>query len=213
MATRRIILEKSRLLVIGLLIGLLLAACQATSGVPAESALETQLDWAGSQRPTPVPVPDFTLTDQRGQAFRLSDQRGRVVVLFFGYTHCPDICPTNLAVWSRVEADLGADAKRVRFVYVTADPDRDTPQILGQYLKNFSPNFIGLTGAPDALEKVYETYRVIHQKQEVPGSAIGYAMAHSTDTDLIDPSGGWNSVLTFGVSEKDTVQAIRDLLP
>ena len=203
---------KTSLFVIVCTIGIGLTACQSTNMLPTPPATEASLDLSSPLRPTAVPVPDFVLTDQDGQTFRLSDQRGYVVVLYFGYTHCPDICPTNLFVWSRVEVDLGSEAKRVRFVFITVDPDRDTPEVLRQFLNNFSPDFIGLTGTPAELEPVYTAFRIIHVKADAPNTELQYALTHSADMELINPNGGWDSVLTFGMSEQAVVQAIRELL-
>ena len=114
----------------------------------------------GNALDSPVAAPDFALTDQHGQPFRLSEQRGNVVILFFGYASCPDVCPTTLGMWRRVQTELGDDAQRVRFVFVTVDPERDTQERLREHLTIFSPDFIGLTGTPADLEPVYQAYGV-----------------------------------------------------
>ncbi|HSR30941.1 MAG TPA: SCO family protein, partial [Anaerolineae bacterium] len=100
----------------------------------------------------PVDVADFALTDENGGVFRLSDQQGNVVLLFFGYTSCPDVCPTTLATWRKIHEALGEDAERVRFVFVTVDPERDTAERLGMHVNAFNPDFIGLTGTPEELD-------------------------------------------------------------
>jgi glutamine cyclotransferase/peroxiredoxin len=205
--------EHDRLFVTGKLWPKLFEITLAPRLSPTESASTTPASSnPDAARSVAASALDFTLTDQYGQAFRLSDQLGYGVVLFFGYTHCPDVCPTNLTIWSRVEADLGSDAKQVRFVFITVDPERDTPDALRQYLATFSPNFIGLTGSTEALDKVYRTFGVVHQKTAAPGSTIGYAVAHSTDTYLIDPAGHRDATLSFGMTEQDTLQAIRRVL-
>ena len=93
------------------------------------------------------PAPEFELTQGNGSSFRLSEKRGDVVLLFFGYTSCPDVCPTTLSEMKRVMADLGADAERVQVVFVTVDPERDTPEKLKDYVSIFNPAFIGLSGS------------------------------------------------------------------
>ena len=100
----------------------------------------------GSVLEEPVPVPELALIDQFGQPFHPEDQRGQVVLLFFGYTSCADVCPTTLASWRRVREALGEDAARARFVFVTVDPERDTPDRLGLHVNAFHPDFVGLTG-------------------------------------------------------------------
>ena len=95
--------------------------------------------------PDPRPAPPLRLVEHGGRAFDLAAERGKVVLLFFGYTHCPDICPTTLADWRRVHAALGADTSRVRFVFVTTDPERDTPEVAQQYARQFHPAIIGLS--------------------------------------------------------------------
>ncbi|MGH7458228.1 MAG: SCO family protein [Longimicrobiaceae bacterium] len=102
------------------------------------------------------PAPDLLLTDHRGQPFRLSNLRGRAVLLFFGFTHCPDVCPATLDKLSRVSLALG---ERVAVVMVTVDPERDTPGVLGRYLQNFGPNVTGVT-RPGSLEVLYREYGV-----------------------------------------------------
>lgn len=203
---------KTSLCVIACAISVRLTACQSTSGLSTLPAAEAPLNFSKPSRPAALPLSDFVLTDQNAHSFRLSDQHGYILVLYFGYTHCPDICPTNLFVWSRVQADLGSDAKRVRFVFITVDPDRDSPEVLAQYLNNFSPDFIGLTGTPAELEPIDQAFRVIHVKADAPNSDLQYAIAHSADMDLIDSNGAWDSVLTFGMSEPAIVEAIRELL-
>jgi protein SCO1/2 len=161
---------------------------------------------------SPIPAPDFTLTDQHGQPFRLSDQRGHVVLLFFGYTHCPDVCPTTLATWKRVHEALGPDAERVRFVFITVDPERDTRERLQQHLAVFNPAFIGLTGTADELAAIYQAYGVFHEKAAASGSAAGYLVNHTASVYVIDPDGRWRLQFGFGTPAEDMVHDIRELL-
>ncbi|MFQ6672359.1 MAG: SCO family protein [Candidatus Tectimicrobiota bacterium] len=158
------------------------------------------------------PAPDFTLTDHNGQPFRLSDQRGNVVVLFFGYTSCPDVCPTTLALWRQVHDALGPEAERVRFVFVTVDPDRDTPERLRQHLTVFNPAFIGLWGTPEELGRVYEAYDVTHEKVLVGESAAGYLMNHTATVFVVGPEGQLRSSHGFFTPPEEVVSDIRQLL-
>ena len=161
---------------------------------------------------TPEPVPDFTLTDQHGQPFRLSEQRGRVVLLFFGYTHCPDICPTTLAMWSEVHEALGAEAERVRFVFITVDSERDTSQRLQQHLATFNDDFVGLTGTQVELESVYQAYGIVHEKARSKGSEEGYLMMHNTSAFVIDPEGVWRLRHSAITPPEDVLHDVRQLL-
>jgi len=159
-----------------------------------------------------VDVPDFTLTDENGQPFRLSDQRGSVVLLFFGYTSCPDVCPTTLATWRRVHEALGDDVERVRFAFVTVDPERDTVERLGMHVNAFNPDFIGLTGTPGELQAVYDVFDVYFEKDTSSGSALGYLVNHTATTFVLDPEGRWRLRETFGTEVEDMVHDIRALL-
>jgi protein SCO1/2 len=186
-----------------LLAASLLAVSLAACGAPS---------FRGSALPEPVAVPDFTLTNQHNQPFRLSDQRGNVVLLFFGYTQCPDVCPTTLATWRQVHEQLGADAARVRFVFVTVDPERDTPERLGVHLGAFNPDFIGLTGSAADLDAVYQIFSIVHEKDTSSGSAAGYLVSHTATAFLLDPEGRWRLRETYGTPAEDIVYDIRQLL-
>ena len=136
-------------------------------------------------------APDFTLTDQHGRPFRLSDRRGSLVLLFFGFVHCPDACPATLSTWNRVEEALGERAGRVCFAFVTVDPKRDTPERLARHLGAFGEDFLGLTGTEAALEKVFDAYSVRRERIEIDADdeGMGYVIDHTTRTLLIDAEG------------------------
>src|SRR3990172_5356706 len=126
----------------------------------------------GSFYEPPLPAADFPLTDQHGQTFRLSDNVGDIVLMFFGYSNCPDVCPFTLSDFKKIKADLGPQAERVRFVLITTDPERDTQERLLEYLEFFDPAIIGLTGDRSELEVVWDAYGVYQAKVET-GSASG----------------------------------------
>ena len=131
---------------------------------------------------------DFSLTDPAGRTRTLADYRGKAVALFFGYTQCPDVCPTTLAALAGAMKTLGADADRVQVIFVTVDPDRDTADLLAKYVPAFDPRFVGLRGDAAATERVAREFKVIYQK--VPGTAPDrYTMDHSAGTFLFDPQG------------------------
>lgn len=131
----------------------------------------------------------FALPDASGKTRTLADYKGKAVVLFFGYTHCPDVCPTTMAELSQALQQLGADAKRVQVLFVTVDPARDTPALLAQYVTAFNPSFVGLRPADDAqLAQVAKDFRVYYAK--VPGKTPdSYTMDHTAASYVFDPSG------------------------
>src|SRR6185437_9983166 len=131
--------------------------------------------------------------------FSLADQRGSVVLLYFGYTHCPDVCPTTLSDWKRVKTSLGRDASRVRFVFVSVDPDRD------------DPDFIGATGDSATLAGIEHSFHVSSSREE-SASASGYSMTHPSQTFVIDKSGNLRLLYSFGMQTSDVVSDIRQLL-
>lgn len=189
----------TRRIVPALVVVFLLASCGGPS-------------FRGSVLDEPVPVPDFTLTDQDGQDFQLGDHRGNVVLLFFGYTQCPDVCPTTLATWRQVHEGLGEDAGQVRFVFVTVDPERDTSERLGMHVNAFNPDFVGLTGTQEQLEAVYDVFDVYYEKDTSSGSAAGYLVNHTATTFVVDPEGQWRLRETYGTEAEDIVYDIRQLL-
>jgi len=136
------------------------------------------------------PAPNFQLVDQSGKKFTLSALHGRAVVLFFGYTHCPDICPTALATIAAAMRRLGPQAPgRIQVAFVTDDPARDSPQALGKFTALFDPSFLGLSGSATQMSPVYKAYHVWFQRLPNPGSAAGYLLAHSSIIYMIDRNG------------------------
>ena len=128
------------------------------------------------------------LTDHTGRARHLEDFRGKAVVLFFGFTHCPDVCPTTLAESAQVLKALGANADKVQVLFVTVDPERDTREVLAKYVTAFDPRFLGLYGDAEATRRAAKEYKIFYEKRA--GSAPGsYSMDHSAQTYVIDPQG------------------------
>ncbi len=159
----------------------------------------------------PKDVGDFTLTNQDGQPFRLSDLRGKVALFFFGYTHCPDICPTTLAEFKRVKALLGDDAGRVAFVFVSVDGERDTPERLTNYVRAFDPQFIGLTGDDAALRPIARDFGVFYQRVSYEESAADYLVDHTASTFVIDQQGRLRLVFPYGTDPAAIVARLRAL--
>ena len=131
---------------------------------------------------------ELALTGHDGKPRTLADFRGKAVVLFFGYTHCPDVCPTTLADMAGVMKKLGKDADRVQVLFVTVDPERDTPAVLSQYVPAFDPRFLGLYGDLAATQRAAKEFKIFFEKR--PGSAPGaYTVDHSAQSYVLDPQG------------------------
>ena len=154
---------------------------------------------------------DFHLTDHNGKPRALADFRGKVVVMFFGYTQCPDYCPTTLSELAAAMRLLGPDASRVQVLFVTIDPERDTPELLSRYVPAFDPGFLGLYGDAAATAEVAKEFKVLYQKQ--PGPTPGsYSMDHSAGTFLFDPQGRLRVYETYGCGPEVYAHDIRALL-
>ena len=154
---------------------------------------------------------EFQLTGHDGKPRTLDDFRGKIVVLFFGFTHCPDICPTTLAGFAQAAKALGADADRVQFLFVTVDPERDTPEVLARYVPAFDARFLGLTGDMQAIARTAKEFKVIFQKQ--PGkTAESYTVDHSAGTFVFDRSGRVRLFVRHDQAVEDLVHDIRLLL-
>ncbi|MFQ5638374.1 MAG: SCO family protein [bacterium] len=166
----------------------------------------------GTEMAPDMPTEEIALTDQHGQPFRLSEVRGAVVLTFFGFTYCPDVCPLTLSTWKKVEAELGDDAEQVKFVYITVDPERDTPEKMREHLSIFSDNFIGLTGSPEELLPVYQGYGVYRKKNQISESATGYLIDHTARINVIDKNGRWRLSFSHDAPVEDMVHDIRILL-
>ncbi len=157
----------------------------------------------------PRPAPEFALQGADGREFRLSRQRGQVVVVAFGYTFCPDVCPTTLAEFAQIKGRLGPAEQQVRFVFITVDPERDSPERLRAYTGAFDRSFLGLTGTAAQLEGVRKAYGVIARKQVVPGTSAAYLMDHSAFTYVVDRDGRLRLMFPFGTSVDDMTHDIQ----
>lgn len=179
----------------------LLAAC-GPSGAPSFKATDvTGADYAKS----------FQLTDHTGKDRTLADFGGKVVVIFFGFTHCPDVCPTTLAGMRAAMEKLGDDAGRVQVLFITIDPERDTRDLLAQYVPSFDPSFIGLYGDADATARVAKEFKVFYQK--VPGTTPGsYTMDHSAGSYVFDPQGRLRLYVRHGANPDDIAADLKLLL-
>ncbi len=165
----------------------------------------------GSTVQPPDIAPDITLADQSGRPFLLSEQRDKVIVLFFGFGSCPDICPTALADLANARRQLGDEAKDIQVAMVTLDPERDSPDVLGRYVTRFDPTFLGLSGTPQQLEAAQKAYGVTAIRRDLPGSALKYTIDHSGYIYVIDRAGRWRSFFHVGSSVEDMVSDLRFL--
>lgn len=153
---------------------------------------------------------DFHLLDAGGVPRTLADYRGKAVVLFFGYTHCPEVCPTTLADLAQVMRLLGADARQVQVLFVTLDPARDTPQVLSKFIPSFDPSFVGLYGDAQATEQAAKAFGVNYQRHN--DGHGGYTLDHSDGTYLIGPDGRPVWLSRYGQQADLLVQDIRRLM-
>ena len=155
---------------------------------------------------------DFALTDHNGQARSLKDFKGKVVVMFFGFTQCPDVCPTSMAELAEVKKLLGPDGDRVQGLFVTVDPARDTPEVLKAYMANFDPTFLALyTTTPEQLVALAKDYKVYYKK--VDGKTpTSYSMDHSAGSYVYDTRGQLRLYTRYGTGAQPLVNDIRLLL-
>ena len=154
---------------------------------------------------------DFALPDHTGKMRTLADFKGKAVVVFFGFTHCPDVCPTTMAEMANVMKQLGPDADKVQVLFVTVDPERDTPALLSQYVPAFDPRFVGMAGDLAATEKVAKEFKVFYQK--VPGKQPGsYTMDHTAGSYVFDPQGRIRLFVRHGQGAEPIVHDLKLLL-
>ena len=157
------------------------------------------------------PASDIALTRADGTGFQLSGMRGKIVLLFFGYTSCPDVCPTTLAELNQAMGQLGDDAKNVQVVFVTVDPGRDTPERVQEYVNHFNSNFIGLSGTEDELTKVWNDYGTYREIVEGT-SALGYLVNHTARVTLVDADGNLRVSFSFEMPVDDIVHDLKLIL-
>lgn len=146
----------------------------------------------------PVAAPNFALTDETGQPFALDDLRGQWILLAYGYTTCPDVCPSTLNILKRAREELGPQAANVQVVFVTIDPERDSVAVMENFVHHFDPSFKGLTGTPEEIAVAAQAYGAKYEKWDIK-TALGYLMKHSAYVYLIDPNFQWRLTFPFGV--------------
>lgn len=180
------------------------------------TACSAGYEYQGNRLDPPLPVPDFELVTDDGQPFRLSQGGGDITLVYFGYTFCPDVCPLTLADVKQALAELDpADRQRVRVIFISVDPERDTPEVLDRYLAAFDPAFIGLTGDYPTIEQVMQPFGAFAEKETATGSSAGYLVSHTARLYLLNADreilltypfefepGGLANDLTYLLNEK-----------
>jgi len=186
-------------LLLALLGAALLAACDS-----APKFNSVDITGAGYAR-------ELALTDHTGARRTLADYRGKVVVVFFGFAQCPDVCPTTLSDMAQVKRKLGADGERLQVLFVTVDSERDTPAVLAQYVPSFDPSFVGLYGTPEEIAKAAKEFKVFYQK--VPGkTATSYTIDHTAGSYVFDKEGRVRLFFKHGQGVDPIVADLKRLL-
>ena len=165
----------------------------------------------GSIIDPPIPAPNFILKSSHGNEFNLVEHQGKFVLIFFGYTFCPDVCPTTLYEMKELKNRLGDKAKNVEFVFITLDPERDTKDQLSRYLSSFDDSFYGLTGSEDVLSSVWKDYGVYREIQNSE-NASSYLIDHTARLYLINPEGQLMSTYISGMPLDDMVADFQYLI-
>jgi len=196
------------LLGLGLLLGLMLGWTLLNLN---QAGLFGQPGFHGAEVLAPEPVADFTLVGADEQRVSLSDFRGKLVLLYFGYTYCPDICPATLAELALAKRALGINGNQLQVVMVTVDPERDTPRVLSTYLRRFDPSFVGLTGPLEEIASVAVALGIVHEKQE--GTIdTGYLINHTGSVLAVDKGGYLRLLFPPGTKGKEIAADMRLLL-
>jgi len=192
-------------LIAGFLIGALAGAAVLVVTMPPASQLVETSGEALVGGP-------FTLTGTDGKTVTDGNFRGRYMLVFFGFTHCPDICPAELQVIAQALDKLGDKASKVVPVFITVDPQRDTPKVMAEYVRSFGPNFVGLTGTPDEIAAAAKAYRVAYSKIENKDSTGDYTLDHSALVYLMGPDGKYVTHLSYGESAEEMAERLDKLV-
>lgn len=159
----------------------------------------------------PAPAADFSVQATTGETVKLSDFRGKAVALFFGYTSCPDVCPLTMSTLAQAKKKLGTEGQDLQVLFMTVDPERDTPAIMKRYVTQYDPSFIGLIPTETELEQITKTYGIFYEKE--PGStATGYLMAHTASTIVLDRQGNVRLILNPAMESSEMASDLRVVL-
>ncbi|MBJ20096.1 MAG: SCO family protein [bacterium] len=203
----------------GIILGLVVCASGLAIGWPwiSERSMATPDHIAearsGDQAPQAGPE-GLAFTDHTGRAVSERDFSGRYMLVFFGYTHCPDVCPGNLSIMSAAMRRLGRAAEAVQPVFITFDPARDTPEILAEYVRHFHPRLTGLTGTPAQIEAATRSYGVVFERADAGGGgeAADYSLRHTSQTYLIGPNGRGVAIFEHDSNPEEMASEILALL-
>ncbi|MEF7614771.1 SCO family protein [Aquincola sp. MAHUQ-54] len=183
---------------------LALAGCDKLSPTPKTAFSGVDITGAEYAQKLALPDPD-------GKLRTLDEFKGKVVVVFFGFTQCPDVCPTTMAELAEVKRSLGADGDKVQGVFVSVDPERDTPELLKAYVTNFDPSFVALRGTPEETKAVAREFKVFYSK--VPGKTEGsYTVDHTAGSYLFDPQGKVRLFTRYGSGAQSLASDIKALI-
>lgn len=175
----------------------------------AAAALAVQ-QWAGRGKTAETFRPDFALQDGKGQTHTMADFRGKFSLVFFGFTNCPDVCPTTMSEVAQVMDDLGAEADRVQPLFISIDPERDRRQGLTEYLAAFHPAILGLSGDSAATKDAAESFKIHFGRGEDPSAPDGYTMSHSSALYLIGLDGEWLRLFDYETPAAEILADIED---
>jgi len=192
---------------------LLLASALGTgaAGLLAGCSRETKASFQGVDVTGAEYARDFALPDASGQQRSLKDFAGKAVVVFFGYTQCPDVCPTSLQELAEVKKLLGADGERLQGIFVTLDPERDKPEMLKAYMESFDPSFVALRGTPEQTAAIAKDFKIFYKKVEGP-TPESYTLDHSAGSYVYDPAGRLRVYERYGVGPQVLAADVRMLL-
>jgi len=154
----------------------------------------------------------FTLTDHTGRRVTDKDFRGQHLLVFFGFTYCPDVCPSGLQVMTAALEELGPKAEKITPIFISVDPERDTPEQLALYVSSFHPRLVGLTGTPEEIQQVAKAYRVYYKKVEDEGSTAGYTIDHTSIIYLMSPTGEFITHFTHATPVSAMVEQLEKVL-
>jgi protein SCO1/2 len=204
-----------RILLIIPLLALLLAGCGPFA---AQQPHEDHGDHAatdpmasGTVLNPPTQLADFSMPSTLGRPVGTADLKGKPTLIFFGFTHCPDVCPTTMAEFKRAKDDLGADGEKVNFLLISVDPERDTPEALAKYVQAFDPAFVGLQGQEPELRKIARDFGLFWEKQP-PAADGSYNVDHSTAVYLLNPAGELSTVYSNSVPYTTYVKDLKAML-
>ncbi|MFQ5419826.1 MAG: SCO family protein [Anaerolineae bacterium] len=168
------------------------------------------LELHGTTLNPPIPAPDVTLTAVSGDA-HLSDFQGEIMLIYFGYTYCPDICPATLSDLAKVQRAADDDGGDLQVVMITIDPERDTPAALADYVAHFHPSFVGLSGTQEQIAAAAAAYGIYYAKQSA-SSEVSYLMDHTSSVLLVDGQGQTRAIYSFGTSPQEILADVQALL-